>query len=248
MIDIYYKSYAKDFPLLKYSLQSLLKNVQGYNKIIISIPVQDYKRLDETIGLEFFLQKPQIVGHIEEGNGYLYQQYCKISAHIQSEGKYILFADSDVIFDIPIDLNDYINTGKPEILYTNYSEVGDAICWKEPTEKFIGQPIDFEFMRRIPLIYHRSTLENIHKANPNLKEYIMNSGRFSEFNAIGAWSFINEPDKYNFVNTANWQYTRPMATQLWSWANKDGDELHKREYQRSLDTINKALNLNLTEL
>ena len=39
----------------------------------------------------------------------------------------------------------------------------------------------------------------------------MSSECFSEFNAIGAWSFINEKEKYNFINTDDWQYKDPIA-------------------------------------
>ena len=41
MIDIFYKSYAKDFEWLYYSLRSIKKYLTGYNKIIIVIPEQD---------------------------------------------------------------------------------------------------------------------------------------------------------------------------------------------------------------
>ena len=103
-------------------------------------------------------------------------------------------------------------------------------------------------MRRNCLIYHRSTLEAISKQYPNLEDYIMSSGRFSEFNAVGAWAFKNEREKYSFVDTDNWEYTPPKAEQLWSHFDKNGEGIHKEEYKRALDTINNTLNLNITEL
>jgi hypothetical protein len=104
-------------------------------------------------------------------------------------------------------------------------------------------------MRRNGLIYHSSTLQNIAKQYPDLEKYIMESERFSEFNAIGAWIAKNESEKYNLINTDNWEYTPPKAEQLWGWAQKDNpDEPHPYEYARSLKVINETLGLNITEI
>ncbi len=248
-IDIFYKSYRKDFQLLKYSLMSLRKNVEGFVNIILVVPREDADEIIDLIG--FFRGES---GNInlrlidEYGDGYLFQQVCKMNAWKYSKSDYILFADSDCIFDHPINLQDYVKDGKSEILYTPWEQVGDAQCWRDPTEEFMGEQVDFEFMRRNCLIYHRSTLEAISLQYQNLEEYIMSSGRFSEFNAIGAWAFKNEKEKYNFVNTNNWEYTPPLAIQLWSHFDKDGDGIHQEEHKRAIGTINNALNLNLKEL
>lgn len=248
-VDVYYKSYAKDFSLLKYSLMSLQKNVIGYNTIYLTIPNTD---VDEYSKIVFpFVGDNIHISLTEESklNGYLYQQVCKINAWKNSDADFILFSDSDCIFNRTIDLQDYIQGGKPEILYTDYNKVENAIIWKDPTEKFLGDPVEFEYMRRNALIYHRSTLENIAKQYPNLKKYIMESEQFSEFNAIGAWIAKNEPNKYNLVNTDNWEYTPPKAEQLWSWSEKDNpDEPHPYEYSRSLKVINDTLGLNISEI
>jgi hypothetical protein len=248
-IDIFYKSYSRDFSLLYYSLQSLLKNVTGVNTVQIVIPKKDIK-----LFMDMFWNTSQKIAeiqwstNIEYGNGYLYQQWCKLNAYDYCKADYILFADSDCIFDHPIDLQDYIKDDKPEILYTDYNKVGDAICWKTCTENFLGEPVSYEFMRRNCLIYHRSTLKNIAKFRPNLEKYIMESERFSEFNAIGAYINKYERDKYFLVNTDNWEYTPPKAEQLWGWAEKDNpDETHVREYARSLKVISKTLGLNIVE-
>ena len=215
MIDIFYKTYKQDFEWIKYSLKSLKKHVKGYNKIIIIVPKEDEYLFNTT---PFDLPENVFVKGVSEyGTGYLYQQWCKISAHTYSDADYIMFADSDCIFDHDIDLNDFIKEGNPEILYTDYLKVGDAICWKQVTEDFIKEPQQFEFMRRNCLIYHRRTLENVCNYEKNLEYIIMNSERFSEFNAIGAYAFKYEKEKYNFVNTDNWQYTQPKAKQYHSY-------------------------------
>jgi len=211
--DIFYKSYRADFDWLYHSLRSLKANVTGYNNVIILIPEADRSIFDTRQ-----LPDRTLIHYVKEyGSGYLYQQACKIQGHKYSNANFIMFSDSDLIFDHPIDLQTFISDGKPEILYTSYDKVGDAICWKHPTETFIKEPQEFEFMRRNALIYHRSTLEAINQYALNLEYDIMNSERFSEYNAIGAYAFKYEREKYNFVNTDTWEYVRPKAVQYHSY-------------------------------
>lgn len=251
-IDLFIKTYAQDFKLLDYSLQSIIKNVTGYSYIVILVPEKDFKLFRQTVTHIPVNTAIWVIPEIYS-NGYLFQQVCKLKAHKYSHADYILFSDSDCIYDHSINLQDFVADDKPEILYTSYDKADGAIIWQKPTEAFIEDSMPWELMRRNCLIYHRSTLANVEYFAKSLhgksiEEYVMNSGSFSEFNAIGAYAFLHEPGKYNFVNTDNWEYTKPKAIQLWSYGTKDGDETHKREYQRSIDTINKALGLNVTEL
>jgi hypothetical protein len=76
----------------------------------------------------------------------------------------------------------------------------------------------------------------------------MNSGRFSEFNALGAWAHKYHSDKYDFDNTDNWQYVDPIIKQLWSHCLPQRDALQKEEYQKALTEINNVLGLNLDKI
>lgn len=246
-ISIFIKTYANDFKLLVYSLQSLKKYVTGYDSLIILVPKKD--ALQFIAQIEEHCPVGTVIYPVDEyGNGYLYQQVCKLQAHKYTDADFIMFGDSDLIYDHPINLQDFVADDKPEILYTPWDKVGQAICWKKPTEEFMGEAVEWEHMRRNCLIYHRSTLVAISEYFPNLEHYIMNSGSFSEFNCLGAYAHRYEADKYSFINTDNWEYTRPKSEQLWSYGTPDGDETHQKEYQRSIDTINKALGLNISEL
>lgn len=219
MIDVFYKTYNKDFNWLDYSLRSLKKHVTGYDNIHILVPKTQIAQFREQFKS---LPDRTIVHEVNEyGSGYMYQQVCKMQAHKYSDASFIMFSDSDLIYDHDINLQSFIETRKPEILYTSYDKVGDAKCWKEPTEAFIKDPQEYEFMRRNNLIYHRSTLEAIEQYEPNLEYIVMNSQRFSEFNAIGAFAWKFERDKYNFVNTDTWSYVRPKAVQYHSYSEWD---------------------------
>lgn len=240
-IDILVKSYNRDFWMLKIALETFKRNVTGYANLHLLIPESE-KELFDTRDLP----ERTLVHYVQEyGNGYLFQQICKLQAFKYSFADYILFGDSDMFWDIPVDVTTLINEGRPEILYTDWSKVGDAICWKKPTEQLMGEKVPWETMRRLPLLYHRSTLVNISDWKPNLEKLIMQSGRCSEFNLIGSYAFKNEQDKYNFVNTDNWHYVRPLAIQCWSHAKKDGNDLEKTEYIRMLETIINSLGIKL---
>jgi len=243
-VDIFIKSYKKDFNLLKYSLLSITKNVTGYNKVIILIPERDKSDFDTRE-----LPERTEINYVEDsGNGYLKQQVYKMNAFKYCHADYILFSDSDCIFDHKINLLDFVDDGKPEILYTHYDKVGDGIIWKAPTEILMHDTVEYEFMRRNCLIYHRDTLVKISMEHQNLEFIVMQSQRFSEFNFMGAWAFKHEREKYNFINTDDWSYVPPKAIQLWSHHDKTGSEVHQKEYQRALDAINKVFELNISDI
>jgi hypothetical protein len=243
MIDIFIKSYKNDFKWLYHCLNSIVRNVEGYNNLILLIPEKDKHDFDTRV-----LPQRTLIYYVEdEGNGYLRQQVYKTQAHKYSSADYILFADSDCIFTRQINLLEYIEGDKPEILYTDWSKVGDAICWKQPTETILGETVIAEFMRRNCLIYRRQTLVNLNKWKTDLENIIMSSERFSEFNLIGAYAYKFERDNYDFINTDEWSYTEPKAVQIWSHCSKeDGvSETHLREYIRTIETILKANNIEI---
>jgi hypothetical protein len=227
-IDIFYKSYEKDFKWLYLSLESLKKNITGYNEVIIVIPEHDKKHFD----WNFVLPERTYIHTINEPKkahpyGYLFQQYVKMIAHRYSSANYIMYSDSDCIFNTKKNIKEFVdNEGKTTILYTDYSKVGDAICWKEPTEKALSMPIHYEFMRRNCMVYRRDSLLNLEvHLNRNLQKYITNQPSFSEFNVMGAYCCYFERDKYNFINTDNWKFEESFFKQYWSWSDLKAEEL-----------------------
>lgn len=240
-VDIFIKSYKPDFWLLQLALQTIKKNVTGYNNIILLIPEKDKHDFDTRN-----MPDRTLIYYVEDRQpGWLMQQYFKMTAYNYSDADFILFSDSDCLFTRPVNVQDYIKDDKPEILYTEWSLVGDAICWKKPTEDFFGEEVAWEGMRRNQLIYHRSTLVNISKYKPDLEHVIMTSHKFSEFNVMSWYAYKFENDKYRFVSTQGWEYVPPMAEQSWSHCSKakDASETHLREYIRMLETIMKAFNV-----
>ena len=154
-------------------------------------------------------------------NGYLDQQVCKLHADLYVNHPLTLYIDSDVFFHRPVHVSELMEENKPRILFTDYNLVGDAICWKQPTEAMLGHAVGYEFMRRLPMLYWTESISQFRnwfqtKVHPDMKKYIGDSGRFSEFNALGAWCNEFEPHKYTFKNTDH-GVPEAFLTQGWSW-------------------------------
>lgn len=241
-IDIFIKSYHKDYWLLNFALKSIARNVTGYNNIVLLIPQQD-KDIFDTRNMP----DRTLIHYIKDYQpGWLYQQVCKMQAYKYSSADYIMFTDSDCLWTYPVNVQGVIKDDKPEILYTGWEKVADAICWRKPTELFLGEKVPFEYMRRNQLTYHRETLLRIANFAPDLEKMIMESERFSEFNSIGSFAYKYEPENYTWTNTDNWTYVPPLAEQVWSHASKkEGvSDVHLREYIRTLETIMKSFGVN----
>jgi len=223
MIDIFYKTYERDFKWIYHSIASIRKHATGYRRIVIVLPSAELDLFDRSslAGLDF-----EIFPVDEYGSGYLYQQWIKMSACDYTDADIILYVDSDCIFDKPVDLRDAVG-GKIELYYTDYSKVGDAICWKAPTERFIGREVRHEFMRRNFLAYRRDTLLAIRQAYPDLESMIMGSDAFSEYNAIGAWIYFNDSDRYLLVDTESIESPTSIGRQFWSHSGLDSSDMEE---------------------
>ena len=226
-IDLFIKSYRKDFKWLYYCLESIKKYAINYNEIIIVIPVKDQGAFKFDLPERTFIHYLQ-----EEGDGYLFQQYVKMMANVYCSGDLIMYVDSDCVFTKVTDISKLVVNNKPEILMTKWDKVGDAICWKPVVEAVFQKEITHEFMRRHGLTYHRDTLTNFQDwFKGDLKRYIISkeNRQFSEFNVLGAYAYMFENDKYSFVDTDDWEYVDCVVKQYWSYSGmteKEKQELY----------------------
>lgn len=209
--DIFIRTYDKDLEWLKYCLRSVAKFVTGHRRIIISIPAGQKHLLDK-----WNLTQETVIEWVPAcDNGYIDQQINKLMAYTLTDAEYILFVDSDVCFTRPVHVSEYFKAGKPIVLKTRYESVGDASCWKAPTEVILGVPVEFEYMRRLPILYRSDTLSAIYqKINTHS---LAELERLSEFNLVGAFSELYEKDSYHFIDTEKEQFPPNSVRQGWSW-------------------------------
>ena len=229
-ISIFVRTYHRDIKWLNYCLQSIHKNLLGWDEIVIAIPTGQ-----ET--LLFDLTQEKVITTKIQKDDYLAQQSDKMQAHKYCKGDYILFVDSDVIFKPNANVLDYFYENKPIILKANYNSVGEAICWKKPTEKLFKEKIEFEYMRFAPQIFHKSTLEMFNDSFPDIENYVMSQPyrQFSEFNALGFYAEKMQPDDYSIVDVTNGvpEYLpENKSKQYWSWSNLT--EIERKEIENTI--------------
>lgn len=218
--DIFIRTYSKDLDWLKYCLKSIHKYVTGYRNIIICIPEPQRSLLDS-----WNLTSEIIVTCPVYQEDYLGQQITKILSYQYSNAEALVFVDSDCCFKNPVNFQEELfETDKPIIYKTVYEHVGDAICWKQITEKVIGQELKYEYMRRLPFVFLRETLYRadvfiLDKHGKSAEDYIQSQpGRhFSEFNFLGAFADIYENNLYRFKDTELEGHGSDYLRQFWSW-------------------------------
>jgi len=224
--DIFIRTYPEDYKWLKFCLQSINKYASGFRKIWIVSP-EDVPFAD-TQGYEW----KQMNDECEDG--YLSQQIHKLYADniTNYEANYILHIDSDTLFTRPVTPQDFFSAGdmgeplgtnsKLIWYYTPYEHTQTP--WKVITQKFLGEDPPFEFMRRLPMmiptwLYPKLRQFCFDKHKVTLGDYVkaQTYREFSEFNALGAYAWFFEHDKFHWVNTMEGEMPPPFARQFWSY-------------------------------
>jgi glycosyltransferase involved in cell wall biosynthesis len=225
MVSIFIRTYYKDLKWLEYCLKSIHKNLKGWDEIVVCIPASQKDNLKN-------LTAERVVTCKKYKDDYLGQQVSKLQAHEHCNGDFILFVDSDVVFYEGAHVDDYFKDGKPVILKDKYENVGEAICWKPITEKLFGKEIKYEYMRRAPQLYCKSSLVKINKRFPELERYIVGQPfrAFSEFNALGFFiESSTEAKKYEFIDLSNEEAPITRSKQFWSWSGLTTSERKELE-------------------
>lgn len=225
---LFIRSYAKDFPFLKYCLQSIDKYVlfgsTGFNQVKIVAPESDLRETVETA-------RHFTPCEADPCKGYLAQQITKLYADkfVPDDG-WITYIDSDCVFTGPVSPDTFFHDGKPIALYQAYTELKEQTPWKAITEKALGFTVEHEFMRRHGATYHTSELAEFRQwflANRgvSVRDYIIaeaNAGRnFSEFNAMGAWLFRYKHGSRAWFKTEKQDAPALPLRQFYSWGGID---------------------------
>lgn len=211
--SIFIRTYSKDLVWLNYALQSIHKFGKGFLEIVVCIPENQKHLLDH-------LTAERVVTCPVYENDYIGQQISKLNAHRYCNGDYILFTDSDCIFTEPFTPDDFMRDGKPILLKTHYSKVGDAIAFQKPTEKCLGRKVEYEFMRRHPSLYLKRTIKYLHHLYPDILNYLLNEPveGISEFNILGAFTAgSSEFENYTILDTETNELPPLKLKQYWSW-------------------------------
>lgn len=220
-----------DCQFLKYCLYSIREFAAGFSGVTVMCPDRDVEVIEpvcrewgpENLSLEMFTEV--------EGKGMLHHMAIECMADQFCDADFILHFDSDLIFLEKVTPADYFVAGKPVLLMEAYERFKDnhpgVLRWQETTQKAIGKPVSFEFMRRHPAVHHRDiyakTRETVEaeQKKPFLDWAVSGQNEFpqswSEYNVLGAVAWIRARPRYHWINTGN---DLPPKSKLWQgWSH-----------------------------
>ncbi len=208
--SVFIRTYPKDFPWVVYAVHSMRHFLTGCFELVIHVDEQDLPALEVLnlpsagAGVEVRL----IGAPVHHPVAYLNQQIAKFRALELCRGDQILFLDSDSWFQMPSTPASFCDGGKPTVLFRDWNLVGNAICWKAPTERAIKSPVPSEFLARVHQLFRTETLWNLERwflvaHGTTLLDYIQtlkNWNDISEFNLMSAFAWFYERDRYVFLD------------------------------------------------
>jgi hypothetical protein len=233
IIDIFIRTYEKDFCLLKYALISIIKYVNGYRYINICVREKEYNSLLHFIkinlnNINLSCVKIYKTHDFQDNDDYYGQQYTKMNADYYSDAEYILFTDCDTIFYKDINIKDIFFDKNQKIIFPldKWEHVGDAVIWKKCLQK-LDLLTEYEFMRRMPIMIPTYILKNIRTYIENkCNNDFINAGFdiyknccFSEFNIMISYIYLFSPNCGKFIPSI--EVPNIPVKQFWSGHNKN---------------------------
>lgn len=208
-VDIFIKTWDRDYPWLGYCLKSIAKFAYGFRRTIAQSP----NPLPDFDWIESRVRTDQHEHEKDKEPGYLWQQVCKLYADQKTDADFILFMDSDCVFTRNVTPEDFIKDGKPIWQYTPLDQARpDQHVWAPVMEKFLGKKPEHEFMRRHPFIVPRWAFEELrtfckYRHGKSLEDYIMDQRdpgntlalNFSEWNCLGFFLWEYHRSKVHWV-------------------------------------------------
>jgi hypothetical protein len=220
---VLWRSYDGDAKWLDFTMPKMMERGSGYSDhVVVGIDNQctEVKKICDKNGVRF-VPDNEAAGIPD---GYINQQYTKLRADQFCDTDYVFYMDSDVECLEEHSVDVLFRNEKPLLLYTDWEDVGDAKCWKAPTAKAIRIDPQYEFMRRIPLLYPTSVVRDCREFMEllhlkTLMQYMNGETSISEFNILGAYAWNYRRDLFTWTNTAHNDFEPIPFKQFWSWGN-----------------------------
>lgn len=244
-VDIFIKTYHKDFIWLEYCIKSIKKFCKGFRDLVI-VSDDDGHEVPENIKnimpLKIFYEKVPTNINFMDNVGYNWQQYVKLNWIKYTDADIVFVFDSDYMLTHDITPNDFKINNKYYWIYRGWDTAGAAQCWKESTDKILGLNTINETMVAPCFVFTRNTTNKFHefinnkyKIN-NFWEMILEKkiGKFSEFNIFGNFIYYiydNEYEKIMLNDSKHLPNHLPnhRIIQSLSWGGLDEKEKKRRE-------------------
>lgn len=240
-------SYRKDFEFLYWNLVTLQRFMRGFLPPVISVSSEDAAECRELVKRAF----PTAQVWVKDGPAGLgnlrAQTSMMLGDKLCEHADYIWLVGSDCVVSREFTPEPFFRNGKPVMLINSYDlllkHAPGIMPWRVGTTNAVGFIPEFEYMRRLPLIYPtglfepmRRHLEAIHEMP--FEKYIYGVGAYaqranrsdaaniSESNIMGAFADRFMHDAYEWVNL-DADYAGEMAKlpnpmiQFWSHGGLD---------------------------
>lgn len=196
-VSIYIRTYKRDIAWLDFCLQSIHRNLKGWDEIVVCIPQGQEHHLR-------FAEGVRIVTSPIYADDYVGQQVSKLLCHKHITGELVLIVDSDLIFLPGASVADYMDIDRPRIMTYRWPDpqAKQALKWRSVFARLFGESTPYSFMQgHGARLFRRSTLEAFSRRFPDIDGYARRQSRkeFSEFEFLGFFAYLYEGHAYRFL-------------------------------------------------
>lgn len=225
-VDILVATCLKDMDYLEYCVRSVHKFCTGFNKLVLVVAQEEephFRKFSEGAKIKTYHR----TGDITKRQIHAQAQKCFADVHCESD--FILMVDSDCVFIEPVTPDEYFVNRKPVMLMEDFANL-PGNPWKEPTERALGWPVQWECMRRHPQVLPRRLFADMRERIQNLhgmpfEQYVLSQRGefpfgFSEHCALGAYA-IHDPywrGEIHWINIGMHVRPKDKLMQFWSHA------------------------------
>jgi len=240
-------SYKKDFEWLAPNLTTLRRFSKGFLPPVISVSSEDAAEARALVKNVY----PEAEVWVKDGRPGLGNLRAQVSMMLGdmlcAKADYIWLVGSDCVVSSEFTPEPFFRNGKPVMLINSYEELltyaPGIEPWRVGTTNALGFEPQYEYMRRLPLIYPRELfalvrrhIESVH--GKTFEDYVYDVGayaqksnrsdaaNFSESNVMGAFAHRFMEGSYEWVNLDS-DYAGEMAKlpspmiQFWSHGGLD---------------------------
>jgi hypothetical protein len=222
--DILIRSYQRDFGWLAQCLRSIERFCEGFRDVVVVVPRSSHERLSR---LRLPLD-PRTLSCPDYRQDYLGQQVTKLHADLYTDADYVCHVDSDCVFRRLTRPEDLLADGRPRVNMAPYAVLDRYLPWRDATERFLGLPVAYEFMRTPPYTFPRWLYQSVRdhaiaRHGRSVTQYVLaqEPRGFSEFNALAAYGFWRNRAAFDWCDVSQVATPEPSCRVYWSWAGLD---------------------------
>lgn len=159
---------------------------------------------------------------------YLGQQVTKLHADEFTDADFICHVDSDCVFTRPTKPVDLFQGRLPRVNMTPYATLDRHLPWRGITEAFIGERVEYEFMRDPPYtfpcwLYGAVRRHALSRHGTSIDQYVVDRPPrgFSEINALAAYAYVYERDSLAWCDITRSTAPESPCRVYWSWGGID---------------------------